>query len=141
LAVSSSNTFTLVGCPLRPIQHTELDLQTPGSRGTLSPACSPRMVYSASIQVDTTYGTPYHSARDLKSYQVLRPSTNSVKKHAPDPGKWLEQNSNDRYALPTKPKILPSLRELGRVSSKPRAALISLVRNSELDGLVQVCAN
>ncbi len=70
-------------------------------------------------------------------YQVLRPSTNSVKKHAPDPGKWLEQNSNDRYALPTKPKILPSLRQLGRVSSKPRAALISLVRNSELDGLVQ----
>lgn len=70
-------------------------------------------------------------------YQVLRPTTLSVNKHAPDPGIWLEHSSNDRYALNTRSKFLPSIRGLGRVSSKPRAALISLVRNSELGGLIQ----
>ena len=70
-------------------------------------------------------------------YLVLRPDTASLPKDAPDPAKWLKQNSNNRYAVPTKSNVLSSLRQLGQVSSKPRAALISLVRNSELDGLIQ----
>ncbi len=71
-------------------------------------------------------------------YRVLRPGATASSKRAPDPAKWLEQNSDNRYALTTKSKVFSPLRQLGQVSSpRPRAALISLVRNSELDGLVQ----
>lgn len=70
-------------------------------------------------------------------YQVLLPSTPTKKKNSPDPLRWLEQNSNNKYS------------ELGRYSfstlaspfvatvAKPRAALISLARNSELVGIMQ----
>lgn len=70
-------------------------------------------------------------------YLVLRPEATSSSKHAPDPAKWLEQNSNNKYALATKSKLFSPLKQLGQVSSRPRGALISLVRNSELEGLIQ----
>ena len=72
-------------------------------------------------------------------YQVLRPvsQTSVAKKHAPDPAKWMENNSNNRYAENTGLGLLKSVPSLGHLSTKPRAALISLVRNSELPGLVQ----
>ncbi len=67
-------------------------------------------------------------------YQVLRPATVTPNKHAPDPEKWLKQNSNNKYAVgPGAGK----LSGYGRFSTKPRAALISLVRNSELEGILQ----
>ncbi len=71
-------------------------------------------------------------------YQVLRPisSTPVAQKHAPDPLKWLEHNSNNRHAENTGVSLLKPLPSLGK-STKPRAALISLVRNSELPGLMQ----
>ena len=60
-----------------------------------------------------------------------------MKKHAPDPIKWLEHNSNDRFAENTGLGLFKSVPSMGYLSGKPRAALISLVRNSELPGLMQ----
>ena len=69
-------------------------------------------------------------------YQVLLPlSPSNIQKHSSDPLQWLERNSNNKYALYTGSGILGSLSP--HLSSKPRAALISLVRNSELPGLMQ----
>jgi hypothetical protein len=67
-------------------------------------------------------------------YQVLRPAIGNPKKHASDPEEWLKQNSGNKYAVgPGTGK----LSAYGRFSTKPRAALISLVRNSELEGILQ----
>lgn len=70
-------------------------------------------------------------------YQVLRPVSIGANKHAPDPLRWLEHNSNNKHNVANKPKLLASLTSIGHVSTRPRAALISLVRNSELPGLMQ----
>ena len=74
------------------------------------------------------------SQRGGSPYQLLQPAATISSKHAPNPTKWLEQNSNDKFA--SQPgwnwPALP-----GQRSSRPRAALISLVRNSELSGIVQ----
>ena len=70
-------------------------------------------------------------------YKILRPqSPLSTKKHAPDPLKWLEKNSRNKFAVSTGSKLLGAVPSV-RVSTRPRAALISLVRNSELPGLMQ----
>lgn len=52
-------------------------------------------------------------------------------KHGPDPEKWLRDNSHNKWAVGT-----PSFGSIG-APAKPRAALISLVRNQELEGIVQ----
>ncbi|MCJ1257601.1 hypothetical protein MMC24_005427 [Lignoscripta atroalba] len=70
-------------------------------------------------------------------YQVLRPLSTTTKKHAPDPLQWLKHNTNNKYAVTSRSRMLNSITSLGHVSTKPRAALISLVRNSELPGLMQ----
>ena len=72
-------------------------------------------------------------------YQVLRPvsQVSMINKHAPDPASWLAQNSNNRYAENTGSFRLKSISLLGHHPIKPRAALISLVRNSELPGMMQ----
>lgn len=72
-------------------------------------------------------------------YQVLRPVdiTPTTKKHAPDPARWLEHNSNNRYAENDGAGLFKSVPSLGHFSAKPRAALVSLVRNVELPGLQQ----
>ena len=70
-------------------------------------------------------------------YQVLKPIAAAAKKHAPDPQHWLEHNSNNKFALSPKSRLVSSISEFGHVSKRPRAALISLVRNSELEGIVQ----
>lgn len=49
----------------------------------------------------------------------------------PDPVRWLRENGNDKHAV-TGPNFSKLMQ-----SSKPRAALISLVRNQELDGIIQ----
>lgn len=72
-------------------------------------------------------------------YQALRPAlqTTLTKKHAPNPVKWLEHNSNNKHADNHNMGLLKSVPSLGHHSAKPRAALISLVRNLELPGLIQ----
>jgi alpha 1,2-mannosyltransferase len=67
-------------------------------------------------------------------YQVLRPVAITTNKHAPDPEKWLKHHSDNKYAVgPGTGKFSG----YGRISTRPRAALITLVRNSELDGILQ----
>ncbi|MCJ1321437.1 hypothetical protein MMC15_006782 [Xylographa vitiligo] len=69
-------------------------------------------------------------------YQILQPlSPSKTQKNAPDPLRWLEKNSNNKYAVTTGSKLLDSITP--HLSQRPRAALISLVRNSELPGLMQ----
>ena len=73
-------------------------------------------------------------------YQALRPNSEVIlttKKHAPDPMYWLEKNSDDKHAENSKLGLLNSMPSFGYYSTKPRAALISLVRNSELTGIMQ----
>ena len=58
-----------------------------------------------------------------------------LSKYAPDPIRWLRENSDNRYAE-NGLGMISKARGLG-LTNKPKAALISLVRNSELDGIVQ----
>lgn len=60
-----------------------------------------------------------------------------AKKHAPDPVHWLERNADNKHAENTGRGLLKSIPSLGHHSAKPKAALISLVRNCELPGLMQ----
>lgn len=53
-------------------------------------------------------------------------------KNRPDPIQWLAENSNDKYS------VLDGSTSYFKIRyGKPRAALISLVRNSELQGMMQ----
>ena len=71
----------------------------------------------------------------LKEGLTLRPgSIIPSRERAPDPLKWLQENSRDRHA---KCGTGDSLFNPSKLSKRPRAALISLVRNSELSGLIQ----
>ncbi|KAL6717828.1 hypothetical protein ACLMJK_003913 [Lecanora helva] len=71
--------------------------------------------------------------------QMLHPlsSLSVSRKHAPNATRWLEHNSNNKHAENTGLGLFKSIPSMGHYSSKPRAALISLVRNSELDGIMQ----
>ncbi|KAI9793320.1 MAG: hypothetical protein M1833_000765 [Piccolia ochrophora] len=70
------------------------------------------------------------------SSQIPQPATDIVtSRKAPNPSQWLLQNSNDKHAL-SKTGMFRTWTGLG-ARNRPRAALISLVRNSELDGIVQ----
>lgn len=66
----------------------------------------------------------------IDSYKPIRPVLSPLQKNKADPIRWLEENSNDRHAVST--SFVPRLK-VGR----PRAALISLVRNAELPGMIQ----
>lgn len=70
-------------------------------------------------------------------YQVFQPIAEVAKKHPPNPQQWLEHNGNNRFAVASSSGIANAVSSYRHVSLKPRAALISLVRNSELDGIVQ----
>ena len=70
-------------------------------------------------------------------YQVHQPTSKAQKEHRSNPHLWLEHNSNNKFAVTEGSNILKSIPVYGQVSTKPRAALISLVRNSELPGLIQ----
>lgn len=70
-------------------------------------------------------------------YQVFRPIAEAAKKHLPDPQHWLQHNSNNKFAVSSSSRMVNAISSYRHVSPKPRAALISLVRNSELEGIVQ----
>lgn len=72
--------------------------------------------------------------QSFDAYQPLRAVLASSKKNRPDPIRWLQENSNNKYAVSR--SLLPQLPAFGK-SKRPRAALISLVRNSELAGMMQ----
>jgi len=69
----------------------------------------------------------------ISAFQPLRATFSDTNRKRPDPIRWLKENSNDRHAVSR--THLPQFALLG--SSRPRAALISLVRNSELEGMMQ----
>ena len=73
-------------------------------------------------------------ARPYRILQALAPASRMA---VPDPTAWLTTNSDNKYALGTGPRVLEPLLNHGLISSRPRAALISLVRNTELPGIVQ----
>lgn len=66
------------------------------------------------------------------SVSPLRPvNVNTLNHKGPDPEQWLRENSGDMHV------VKKSLFGDVHVGNKPKAALISLVRNQELDGIVQ----
>ena len=67
----------------------------------------------------------------LTKYTPIRPVLRPSEKNLPDPVRWLEENSGNRYAIER--GYLPQFSIFDR---KPKAALISLVRNSELEGMI-----
>jgi hypothetical protein len=68
---------------------------------------------------------------EVSTYTPIRPTLHPLHKNKHDPIQWLRENSNDRHAIPE--NTPPRLSAYGR----PRAAIISLVRNSELPGMMQ----
>ena len=58
-------------------------------------------------------------------------------KDAPDPQEWIQLNSGDKLSLEENPGLFGVVTNWKAANSKPRAALISLVRNSELEGMMQ----
>ena len=67
---------------------------------------------------------------------VRRPvSADFTSTGSPDPARWLLENSKDKHAI-SRNTGFPAIKSV-RLSSRPRAALISLVRNSELEGMMQ----
>ena len=70
-------------------------------------------------------------------YQVLRPVSPKANENAPDPLRWLEHNSNNRHSVTSELARTHAGSLFTQASTKPKAALISLVRNSELVGMMQ----
>lgn len=68
------------------------------------------------------------------AYQPIRGKVSKSSLRSSDAIKWLEQNSNNKYVVS---EGLPLLSPFVRGGKKPRGALISLVRNAELDGIKQ----
>ena len=63
----------------------------------------------------------------------------AVDKSKPDPAQWLKENSDDRFSIGGVKRKRGFAEALGGgvLLNRPRAALISLVRNSELEGILQ----
>ena len=83
--------------------------------------------------LSTRHDSKPRTVHDLAAFQPLRATLPAPNKKRPDPVRWLQENSNNRYAVSK--GLLPQFSLLG--SSRPRAALISLARNSELEGMMQ----
>lgn len=67
----------------------------------------------------------------LTRYTPIMPANIPSEKNRPDPVRWLEENSDNKHAVSK-----GHLPHFSVVSKRPKAALISLVRNSELRGMV-----
>jgi alpha 1,2-mannosyltransferase len=67
----------------------------------------------------------------LGSYTPVLPELPPSKTKVPDPVAWLKENSDNKYAVSKGVWSGVSL------NKRPKAALISLVRNSELEGIRQ----
>ncbi|KAF7913399.1 uncharacterized protein EAE98_011624 [Botrytis deweyae] len=95
---------------------------------------SPSSTYTSSSLPDV------HTLGSYIPVQPFLPSSSNPKskaqKNKSDPIKWLKENSRDRYALTGPSKSWVSQISEWR-SPRPKAALISLVRNSELEGMLQ----
>ena len=70
-------------------------------------------------------------------YRAFLPGLMPDLKNASDPQAWVQQNSGDKSSLEEKPGLFGVVTNWKTANSQPRAALISLVRNSELEGMMQ----
>ena len=70
------------------------------------------------------------------THKILRPAGLAEHGQPGDPEGWLRENSNNAFSLGRK-RSWRGLGRLPRWTSKPKAAIISLVRNEELDGIMQ----
>jgi alpha 1,2-mannosyltransferase len=78
--------------------------------------------------------TAIQNMHSLSTFQHIGPALQSTEQRRHDPLQWLAKNSGDKHAIS---RGFPSqILELGD-HGRPRAALISLVRNSELQGIIQ----
>jgi Glycolipid 2-alpha-mannosyltransferase len=75
-------------------------------------------------------------AEDASRRGVVRPAGSAFLASREDPVKWLLAYSNNHYAYNSE-RSWRDLFKYGQWSPRPRAALISLVRNEELDGIMQ----
>ncbi|KAI9684776.1 MAG: hypothetical protein M1829_000151 [Trizodia sp. TS-e1964] len=67
---------------------------------------------------------------------ILRPDlTDLPKKPSHNPDRWLQTNSGNKYSVSSHYRLLGLASAM--TIHRPRAALISLVRNSELEGIMQ----
>jgi alpha 1,2-mannosyltransferase len=81
--------------------------------------------------LDDTYLADY--TFDIRPIRASLPK--SSKKY-PDPIRWLKENSHDKHVLAE--GVMPKFHNLGdTIKGRPKAALISLVRNSELERIIQ----
>ena len=94
------------------------------------------LIFTAFLLLALTFHPGTRPARpDIHELDTFQPTTANIswdKKH--DPVRWLKENSKNKYAVSR--NLIPPLPSLGG-SRRPRAALISLVRNSELPGMMQ----
>jgi alpha 1,2-mannosyltransferase len=70
----------------------------------------------------------------FRTWLPLRPVVLNKEIDGTDPMRWLSENSGNRYAVS---KVYASKALPPGKDPRPRAALISLVRNSELEGIMQ----
>jgi hypothetical protein len=76
----------------------------------------------------------FETIQPLDAYQPIRAVFPESNQKLPDPVQWLRENSNNRYIISE--NAFSPLLTIGK-SLRPRAAIISLVRNSELEGMMQ----
>ena len=117
--------------PLHGSCHTDLD--SISSRRLILLTILLALVLMRLILLPTYRDSMPSTVHDLSAFQPVRATLPATDKKKPDPIRWLKENSNNRYAVSR--RSLPNFSLLH--SSKPRAALISLVRNSELEGMMQ----
>jgi hypothetical protein len=92
-------------------------------------------ISSASARWKVT-GTSTNAIEDTSRRQVLQPAASAASASSEDPEKWLLTYSKNRYAY-NREKSWHDLFQYRQWSPRPIAALISLVRNEELDGIMQ----
>ena len=72
----------------------------------------------------------------VSNHNILRPANSARQTAAEDPEKWLTDNSDNAHAFGAE-RSWSTLLKRHQWSAKPKAAIISLVRNEELDGIMQ----
>jgi alpha 1,2-mannosyltransferase len=120
-----------VSKPLRDSFHA--DLSSISLRRLVLLAIFLTVTFITLIPLSTHHDSGPSTVHAISAFQPLRATLPATDKKRPDPIRWLKENSNNRYAVPK--RGLPQLPLLG--SHKPQGALISLIRNAELEGMMQ----
>ena len=98
-------------------------------------ACLALALLACLISSSRPNSTKSTSDDDSLPKYILRPASAQLGT-GNDPVKWLQRNANNAYAYRWETSWVNLLRSR-HWSSRPQAAIISLVRNEELDGIMQ----